>query len=45
MSEDLPLQESHYADAGFCAPVEEWFQVWLRSVPLHEATNRKRSSQ
>ncbi len=34
----LPLQELHYVDTGLCAPTEERFQEWLKSIPSHEGT-------
>ena len=34
----LALQELHYLDTGLCAPTEERFQEWLKSIPSHEGT-------
>ncbi|MDE0260213.1 MAG: hypothetical protein OXR82_17735 [Gammaproteobacteria bacterium] len=36
----LPIRELHYADTGLCAPTEERFQEWLKSIPSHEGTGR-----
>ena len=36
----IPLQVLHYADTELCAPAEESFQVWLRTISLHEGTGR-----
>ena len=36
----LPMRELHYWDTGLCAPTEERFQEWLKSIPSHEGTGR-----
>ena len=36
----LPIRELHYADTELCAPTEERFQEWLKSIPSHEGTGR-----
>ena len=40
---NLPLPEFQYAETELCGPVEESFQAWLRAIPSHQDTNRKRS--
>ncbi len=36
----LPLQAFHYADTELCAPVEQPFRVWLKTVSSHEGSGR-----